>query len=1052
MYNRIFAILALLTICLGLAGGPGNGARAAAGTSPAQVASTPPQPGLGGDPERSFFIHPRPGDFSAGFQPSPLSPQVTLGPSGLSYRYIQTIGVTGEPYQTDADHLNLPFGVFVDGSNNLYVVEYNGQRLLKYNSAGFNQLIIGRPGQPGYQEDHLVYPKDVAVRNDGHIWVVISHALKEYDADGNYVQSFPLDDPWESGDDNGHFNDPTSLAFDPAGLLYVSDSGNHRIQIFTLATGTPVYVATIGLGVPTDSNLGFDYPAMIAFDNLGRLYVADKNNHRIQRCTFTTSWNCATYFGVTGVPGNDLSHLDNPFGVTVRNNDVYIADSENYRILKCNLSGVCQHFAGVTDAPGSDNSHFSWVADVAVDASSYVYVSDFGNHRVQKFNSAGVYQYTFGITQVPYVADTERINTPWGVASALDGSLYVTENFGYRLLKYDAGGSQTWAVGQAGVVGADNYHFGDFWAALEGGLAVDAGGRVYVTDTGNQRVMVYNADGSFFTQLGETRVGGDDNAHFNCPAGAAINPSNGDLFINDKCNHRVQVFYSNLTYKTTIGVTGVSGDDNLHFFDPRDVAVDAAGNIYVADHGNFRVQKCNLVGLGYTCSTFAGETGNFSFSFDHLAPLGVGVDSHGRVFVADDWNNRVQVFSSSGAYLTTIGGYGGNNNGSFNGPADVAVDRRGRVYVADRGNHRVQVFAPGYMGWVQSNLNGFGNPFNNWITDMVEFQDQLYAGVAYSDWDGYYTSSLWKTADGKTWTEVNQSGMNLVMGSIQSMEEFGGMLYTGTYTDTGGLVYRSPDGVNWTPVSAPGMGVLGNAEVHQLKAFNGYLYAGMLNFSAGGQIWRTPNGLDWTNVITDNFTTGNTAWWGFEEHGGKLYAGFAVGDYPDSHGALIRTGDGESWEAVTLDGFGDSGNLAIHGLASYQGYLYVSTRNFSGAQVWRSQSGDPGTWQKVVNDGFGDPANSRAFNLLAGEDLLFLVITNLATGDQVWATHNGVDWFPLTQDGWGDPNTIFSGYADKAALVFEDLVYIGTSNNGANGAKVWTYYLRHPVYLPLMQR
>ncbi len=1041
MKRKLFSIALLLAFCLSLAAGGGRATTAAVSTAP----PPPPQE----DASIGAALQPSSHLFRSHPQPISTAPQVALGASGLSYRYVQTLGVTGEPYPADGDHLNLPYGIFVDPGSNLYVVEYRGQRMLKFSSAGLNQLIIGHAGLPWHHDDFLSNPADVAVRSDGHIWILITHALKEFDAAGNLVQIFPDEDPWNPGDDNQHFNSPKSLAFDAAGRLFVSDSGNHRIQIYDLSSGVPNYVETIGLGVPDNSNLGFDFPTGIAFDSSGRLYVADFNNHRIQRCVYTTAWNCTTFFGVTGVPGNDLNHLQYALGVAVRNNDVYIADSDNHRVLKCNLSGICAHFAGVTNVPGSDNFHFNYPIDVSVDASNSVYVSDHVNHRVQKFSSLGVYQGTFGVTLTPYVPDAVRIHTPWGVAIAPDGGIYVTENLGYRLLKYNQSGVQQWAVGQAGIYGEDHSHFGDWWAGLEGGPAVDANGRVYVTDTGNQRVMIFNPDGTFYAQLGETRVPGDDNSHFDCPAGAAINPTNGDVFIVDKCNQRVQVFYSNLTYKATLGVLDEPGSDNLHFNDPWDVAVDASGNIYVADSVNYRVQKCNLVGPGYTCSTFAGVTGEFSFLFDHLFPLGVEVDRYGRVFVADEWNSRIQVFDSSGAYLTTIGGSWGDNNGSLINPRGVAVDRRGRVYIADHYNHRIQVFAPGYPGWVQSNLNGFGNPFTESISDMAEFEDELYAGASYGYPDGTFGSELWKTADGKNWSRVNQVGMNLEMQTIQSLEEFNGMLYTGTYTDTGGLVYRSADGINWSPASTPGFGFPDNVEIHQLKSFQGYLYAGVLNTGAGGQIWRSPNGLTWTNVITGNYTSGNTVWWSFEEHNGQLYAGFAVGD--PRQGALIRTSDGVHWQSVTLDGFGDSTNAAIHGLASFNGYLYASTRNSNGAQVWRSASGDPGTWQKMVNNGFGEPANTRGFTLVAGEEMLFFVITNIWTGDQVWATRNGSDWFPLTLDGWGDPNTTWSAYSDKAATVFEDLVFIGASNN-ANGAKVWTYFMRYPLFLPVMER
>lgn len=116
--------------------------------------------------------------------------------------------------------------------------------------------------------------------------------------------------------------------------------------------------------------------------------------------------------------GNDLSHLEHARGIAVRGSDLFIADSANSRVLKCNLSGTCALFAGVTDVPGTDNAHFMWPEDVAVDSSGTVYVSDPVAHRVQKFNSSGDYLGTVGETLVPYAPDTVRLNKPWGIAVA----------------------------------------------------------------------------------------------------------------------------------------------------------------------------------------------------------------------------------------------------------------------------------------------------------------------------------------------------------------------------------------------------------------------------------------------------------------------------------------------------------------------------------------------------------------------------------------------------------------------------------------------------------
>ncbi|HEX6034838.1 MAG TPA: NHL repeat-containing protein, partial [Anaerolineales bacterium] len=607
--KRFFLLTVLVSMSLLLAStGPGIvSAQEEQPPSPVPLRSIPPHP-----PGYNQSLNPGiPEDRaelmgqskSAAAQPMLDAQGVALGQPGLSFRYVQTFGTTGEPYLADGTHLDKPNGLFIDSSNNLYTVEENGHRLLRFNSSGVNNMIIGHAGQPWAHDDFLAWPRDVAKDPNGNIWVAFNYAaLKEFDSAGNPLQVFPENEPWVQGTANDRFNTPWGIAFGPNGYMYISDQGNHRIQVYNISGGTPAYVQTIGqTGVPHSGNNGFNRPGQIAFDSLGRLYVVDSfgGNFRVQRCTKTVSWACQTFFGQTGVEGNDLSHMSWAAGITIRNDVIYIADGANYRILKCTTAGVCTNFAGVSGVGGSDNSHFWYVADVAVDSSGNVFVSDIDNFRIQKFNSAGAYQSTIGVTGVPYLTDSSHINSPWGVAVNTSGDVYTVENLGYRLLKFNAAGSQQWAVGTPGARGNDNAHLGD---SPEGNPAVDSSGRVYVADTNNQRVQIFNSNGSYFATIG-TGQWGSGNNEFAVPNGIAISPVNGDIYVADMGNQRIQVFNSARVYKATLGTSTVPGSDNQHFNWPRGVAVAPNGTIYVADTDNFRVQKCNFTtGVSYTCS------------------------------------------------------------------------------------------------------------------------------------------------------------------------------------------------------------------------------------------------------------------------------------------------------------------------------------------------------------------------------------------------------------------------------------------------------------------
>ncbi len=973
-----------------------------------------------------FPFHPRKFGAGAAGAATSASPAVAVGEPGLSFRYVRTFGETEKPYLADAGHLNRPHSIFIDDANpsHLYVVEERGHRLLKYTLAGVNTLILGEAGLGWTHDQFLSSPWDSATDSNGHIWVTMSHAVKEFDAAGNVIRWFPDDAPWEEGDANNRFRNPKGIAFDSQGRLYVSDWDNHRIQVFDVSGGGFVHLRTIGqTGVAGSDNSHFSHPGQIAFDNSNRLYVADVDNHRIQRCTFAGSWTCTTFHG-TGSPGGAAGQLNIPFGLGVSGNGaVFIADAGNGRIKKCQPNGSCVVFA----------TGFRWPLDVAVDAGGRVYVSDWDDNTVRAYQPNGdAIGVLIGASGVPYVTDGAHYNAPWGVAAAPDGSLYITEHRGMRLLKLDAAGQVQWTVGEPGVWGDDAGHLG----GLEGSPAVDRYGRIYVTDTGNNRVQVFNPDGSLHLSFGQ---GGTGNNEFACPHGAAISPTTGDISVLDMCNQRVQIFTSAWVYKATLGVTGETGSDNRHFEWPRGVAFDANGVLYVADSENERVQKCTLAANDYTCTTFVGETGVFGEDFGHLHPLAVAVDAEGRVYVVDDWNSRVQVFDRDGAYLTTLGNSWGPNSGQLRGPTGVAVDVLGNVYVAERDNHRVQKFAVGVPGWKQVNINGFGDRKNSYVLALAPFDDQLFAGTYNYGGQG---AQVWRMANDGQWSAVTTAGFGDARNvGVDQLFRFGGQLYAGTWNeDGGGEVWRSSNGSDWNRVVAAGFGDPTNGEVFRFAEFNSQIYATTWSYTDahGGEIWRssTGNAGEWTRVVSNGFGDAhNSAVVGTAAFNNYFYAGTRNGF---TGGEVWRSSDGADWSQVNTDGFGDPQNTAVSALAAFDGYLYAATEHASGsgAQVWRCQLCDGTDWQQVEGNGFGNP-NTRGDRpgLEVYKERLHVVAGNSDTGAEVWRTANGIDWEQVGFAGFGDSNNRTT-YWDNSVGVYNDRLFVATLND-ANGGEIW---------------
>lgn len=973
--------------------------------------------------------------------------EIAVGEPGFSFRHVQTFGTSEIGYLTDSYHLNAPSGVFIDANDNLYVVEDNGYRLLRYNSSGVNTLTLGTAGFCDDSLDPTAFctPQDVAADLSGNFWVATGNRAVKFDANGIYQTQLPLPNfrgSWSSGEDSTHFRSTAGVALDNInGRLFVSDRNNHRVQVYILGGSEPVYSATIGeTGVSGSDNEHFKYPRRITVDNLGRLYVVDSSNYRVQRCSFSGSWACAP-FGPT--PGSYV-----PRGISSdASGNIYIYDSNYGRVLKCTPAGICADLA----------SSLSYSQDVAVDSQGNLFLGAYGHSVIKKYNSSGAFIKNYlGIYHESYFPDGPYIFSAHGVEVAADGSLYATELNGQRLLKFNSSGVRQWAVGDPGAWGEENDQFN----SPEGNPAISATGLIYVPDGNNDRIQIFDADGSYIGSFGSYGVG---NYQFSYPAGIAISPVNGYIYIADVNNSRVQVFNSSHVFIGTIGETGVWGSDNAHFDGPYDVAVDEAGIVYIADYYNYRVQKCIFNISNYACTTFIGETGNIEYGFEYLQPQSVEVDQAGRVYVVDQYNGRIQVFDASGAYLTTIGGGWGSRPGEFRIPTGLALDENGNVYVGDFRNNRVEKFSPGLPGWQQANINAFGDITNGNIHTITPFAGNMYAGTYNGSGNG---AQIWKMDVNHHWTQAASPGFGDGNNKgFNDLLDFNGQLYAGVRNDVSGAsIYRTSDGSTWYPVVTNGFTGPLNASVYTMESFNGQIYAGtgVWDENFGAEIWRSPSGDPdtWVQVVSngydsiDNYTMRNSA----VHNGALFFTSFNINkpDYASTSGALIirsTTGNQGSWTKAALNGFGDTNNFVISGLVSYGDYLYASTSSWNpeGIQVWRCQTCDgQDSWEKVVDNGFGNPKNEGYSNLIEYEDNLYVVIGNRDTGMEVWRSESGDsgDWTPIMTGGFGDIYNISPYFKNLA--VFNQSLFIGTENS-ANGPEIWQM-VKSLIYLPVVIR
>jgi len=168
---------------------------------------------------------------------------------------------------------------------------------------------------------------------------------------------------------------------------------------------------------------------------------------------------------------------------------------------------------------------------------------------------------------------------------------------------------------------------------------------------------------------------------FDGPGGVAVDPA-GNIYVADTGHNRIQKFAAD---GASVTGWGSGGSGNGEFSAPEFLAIDPAGYLYVADKGNFRVQKFTLDGA--FVSVWGSEgTGDGQFK----RPSGIAIDGDGYVYAADFWGNRIQKFTSNGAFVAAWGSYG-IGDGKFDSPAGMAV-HQGHLYVADSFNHRIQKF------------------------------------------------------------------------------------------------------------------------------------------------------------------------------------------------------------------------------------------------------------------------------------------------------------------------------------------------------------------------
>jgi streptogramin lyase len=626
-------------------------------------------------------------------------------------------GRSGEGGPASNAQLNNPRGIFADHVGNVYIADTMNHRIMKVDPSGIITRVAGKANDGGYHNGDngsatnaaLNEPNGVAVDGLGNIYIADTKndCIRKVDTSGiiTTVAGTPYNGGY--GGDGGpatsaRLSEPCGVHADVLGNLFIADTNNDRIRKVDATTQNIDTVAgggsSFGDGGPA-TQAELQKPFAVFVDISGNIYISDSNNHRIRMVDAATQdIDTVAGDGSSGYSGDDgpatNASIQKPKGVWVdESGNILIGDTENNRLRKVDgetrvittVAGNGSSGYSGDDGPATSSSlqkpHAVCIHEVA--APAYLVIADPSNHRIREVNlTTGIITKVAGTLWSGYNGDnidatSARLYYPFGVHVDSSHNTYIADTYNHRIRKVNG---KTGIITTVAGNGSKGFS-GDGGPATSARLRypfnvfLDTVGNIYIMDTYNYRIRKVDAA----TQI-ITTVVGDGAAKFRGDGGLATDASirkaydvavdnAGNLFIADTHNHVIRkVDAATGIIDTVVGQgtnAGFEGDGGLATLaklnSPTGVYVDESGNIYAVDTKNDVIRKVdattNIINTvaGNGTPGFSGDGGLATLAQLDY-PEAVWVDSSGNMFIVDTDNCRIRRVDGTTGIITTVAG------------------------------------------------------------------------------------------------------------------------------------------------------------------------------------------------------------------------------------------------------------------------------------------------------------------------------------------------------------------------------------------------------------